>query len=380
MPCISFRGFAPAFRVGAIALTTCFLFAFALALPAAAEDGEFDNLCAMGLATGQVVETDCSINWTNPAGKTYCFGSEGSKTAFLENPDENLEKAKEFFIAKDLAANGAEEGAAVGMGEHDAMGHQASPMSAKPQTLSKEFTEEDVNQAVKQVMDARSEDGVFQFHDPRINQDLDLVFEKTRIVRGMAGYGWFANLIFHDEAEPKKQYALDFWFKPEGEKLKLMDIRVQKGPKRDGDGWIMVTRLPVAWWWLPVSEHPGETEVIRAWHVMSAVHNYIADHKEKGGALMVENEETGQSVPLEFVEIHQPVRRLKKDGEYFICTDFRKKGTQNEYYDIDFWVDDKTGELKVNKIKMHKVPVEEDGIWQQKMLYDFKDMDFDITN
>ena len=57
--------------------------------------------------------------------------------------------------------------------------------------------------------------------------------------------------------EAKKQYAIDFWFKPEGDQLKLMDIRVQKGPKQEGDGWIMVTRMPVAWWWLPVQEHPA---------------------------------------------------------------------------------------------------------------------------
>ena len=53
----------------------------------------------------------------------------------------------------------------------------------------------------------------------------------------MEGYGWFANVIFHDKDKPKKQYAIDFWFKPDGQELKLMDIRVQKGPKRDGDSY-----------------------------------------------------------------------------------------------------------------------------------------------
>ncbi len=95
----------------------------------------------------------------------------------------------------------------------------------------------------------------------------------------MEGYGWFANAIFHDKDTPKKQYAIDFWFKPDGDKLTLMDIRVQKGPKQDGDGYYMITRMPVAWWWLPVQEHPGDMEVRRAWHVMSAIHNYIADEQ-----------------------------------------------------------------------------------------------------
>ena len=97
----------------------------------------------------------------------------------------------------------------------------------------------------------RSKDGAFVFHDPKLDADLNLVFEQIKIVRGMEGYGWFANAIFHDKDVPKKQYAIDFWLKPEGDKLTLMDIRVQKGPKQDGDSYYMVTRMPVAWWWLP---------------------------------------------------------------------------------------------------------------------------------
>jgi hypothetical protein len=89
---------------------------------------------------------------------------------------------------------------------------------------------------------------------------------------------------------------------------------------------------------------------------------------------------TGDTVPLEFVEIHQPVRHLKKDGEYFVCTDFRKPGSQDEYYDIDFWVNQKTGKLEVDNVKMHKVPVQEDGIWTQVPRYTFDGMDFEETN
>ena len=174
-----------------------------------------------------------------------------------------------------------------------------------------------MNQAVDKVIADRSKDGAFVFHDPKLDADLNLIFEKVKIVRGMEGYGWFANVIFHDKDEPKKQYAIDFWFKPEDAGLTLMDIRVQKGPKQDGDGWIMVTRLPVAWWWLPVQEHPGDMEVTRAWQVMSAIHTYIATHKDDKGALELKDDKTGETIPLDFVEIHQPVRHLKKDGALF---------------------------------------------------------------
>jgi hypothetical protein len=249
-----------------------------------------------------------------------------------------------------------------------------------PAAAAKEFGEEDVKKAVGETITARSKDGTFVFHDPKLDTDLNLVFENVKIVRGMEGYGWFANTIFHDKDEPKKQYAIDFWFKPEGDKLKLMDIRVQKGPKQDGDNWIMVTRMPVAWWWLPVSEHPGDAEITRGWQVMSAIHNYIATHKDEQGNLGVKDEKTGGTVPLQFVEIHQPVRHLKKEGQFFVCTDFRKPGSKDEYYDIDFWVEQKSGKLEVKDVKMHKVPVQEDGIWTQVPLYTFDGLDFDVTN
>ncbi|MGH6803611.1 MAG: hypothetical protein ACREC3_09620, partial [Methyloceanibacter sp.] len=307
-------------RAAAIAAALC----LGAAIPAqAAEDGqamtaapvkgEFDDQCAMGLASGQNVKTDCSVNWTDEDGHVYCFSSEASKESFLKDPAGNLKKAQDFVSSKKAAAT---------------MG-------------SKDFTEEDVKKRVDEVIAERSKDGAFVYRDAKLDTDLNLVFEQVKGTRGMEGYGWFANTIFHDQSEPKKQYALDFWFKPEGDKLTLMDIRVQKGPKRDGDGWMMVSRLPVAWWWLPVSEHPGDAEIVRGWHVMSAIHNYIATHKDESGNLAVKDDKTGETIPLEFIEMHQPIRHLKKEGQYFACTDFRKPGSKDEYYDIDFWLDDK---------------------------------------
>jgi hypothetical protein len=362
------RHFAGFVSAAAIAVALCFGVAgSALAedkapamspMPAAtnAAKGEFDDKCAMGMAEGQTVKTDCSVNWTGPDGKVYCFSTEDSKTAFLKNPDANIQKAREFYTT------------------------QATEAANPAATGTKTFTEDDVNAEVKKVIDARSKDGAFVFHDPKLDIDLNLIFDQIKVVRGMTGYGWFANIIFHDKDEPKKQYAIDFWFKPDGSALKLMDIRVQKGPKQDGDSYYMVTRSPVAWWWLPVSEHPGDAEITRGWQVMGAIHAYIATHKDKDGHLDIKDDKTGESLPLDFVEIHQPVRHLKKDGEYFVCTDFRKPGSKDEYYDIDFWVNQKTGKLEVDNVKVHKVPVQEDGIWTQVPRYTFEGLDFDETN
>jgi YHS domain-containing protein len=381
---ISDRGFASVARSTAVATALCFAAAAPLmaadqpptntpamtpAPVAAAPKGEFDNSCAMGLASGQVVKTDCSVNWTAPDGKVYCFSREASKEAFLKNPSENIQKAKEFFLAKDLAEDNAAAAAPAA----------AAPAAAASTGPAKDFTEDDVNAAVKKTVDARSKDGAFVFHDPKLDADLNLIFEQIKIVRGMEGYGWFANAIFHDKDEAKKQYAIDFWFKPEGQELKLMDIRVQKGPKQEGDSWTMVTRMPVAWWWLPVQEHPGSMEVTRAWQVMSAIHSYVATHKDKDGHLDIKDDKTGETLPLDFVEIHQPVRHLKKEGQYFACTDFRKPGSKDEYYDIDFWVDQKSGKLEVKDVKVHKVPVQEDGVWTQVPRYTFEGMDIEDT-
>ena len=314
--------------------------------------GEFDDSCAMGLADGQSVKTDCTVHWIDDDdGKVYCFSSENSKAAFLKDPKGNIARAKKFL----------------------------EQQKAKAASGEKIWGEEDVNARVQEVVNERSKDGAFIFHDPKLDTDLNLIFENIKAVRGMEGYGWFANAIFHEKEEPKKQYAIDFWFKPEGDQLTLMDIRVQKGPKRDGDGYFMITRLPVAWWWLPVQEHPGSIEGARAWHVLAAIHDYILKNKDEDGNITVKDEKTGEDIKLQFVEMHRPVRRLKGEGKYFACTDFRKPGSKDEYYDLDFWVDEENGELKVGQLKVHKVPVQEDGIWTQVDRYTFESMDFEET-
>ena len=122
------------------AVAAALLLGFAASVPAAAEDaqsspapaaapapsapakGEFDNSCAMGLAEGQTLKTDCSVNWTAPDGKVYCFSSENSKATFLKNAEANIKQAQDFRASKAAAA-----------------------ASGK----TKNFTEEDVNAAVK---------------------------------------------------------------------------------------------------------------------------------------------------------------------------------------------------------------------------------------
>ena len=70
--------------------------ALLFATAANAATGEYDNMCTMGLALGQDVETDCSIN-AEVDGKTYCFGNDTAKTLFMKDPAGNLAKADTYY-------------------------------------------------------------------------------------------------------------------------------------------------------------------------------------------------------------------------------------------------------------------------------------------
>jgi YHS domain-containing protein len=83
------------------ALTVALLFGGAPAAFAETE-GEFDELCTMGLAFGKEIKTDCSINAVID-GRTYCFGNEEAKVVFLKKPEEFLDKAAVFYMSKKQA-------------------------------------------------------------------------------------------------------------------------------------------------------------------------------------------------------------------------------------------------------------------------------------
>lgn len=61
-----------------------------------AAKGEFENLCATGLAMGKEVPTDCSINMVVD-GKTYCFSDDKPKQMFMDDQARMTKKAEENF-------------------------------------------------------------------------------------------------------------------------------------------------------------------------------------------------------------------------------------------------------------------------------------------
>jgi YHS domain-containing protein len=347
--------------LAAIALAVCVLLpgaesAGAAAPAAGAAQPEFGGQCAMGLSEGHSIATDCTITWTAKDGKRYCFSSEDAKKQFLEDPQGNIERALDFSAA----------GAVQATGER---------MDAYKTEEVETFVSREIAETVAH------NGGIFPLVDPVSGTTLKLVYEKIDFTRTLHGYGFFPDVIFHAQDDAQKRYLIDFWVKPGADKLQIVDTRIRKAPKREGTAWTLQTRQPIPWWWIPASEHPGKTEQTRGWEVMSAVEQSVVERRDpKQGTMKVKDPVTGETLELDFVGTHQPVRRLQQDGRFFACTDFRKAGTTDQFYDLDFWVNEHGGKLTVDEIRLHKVPVkQEDGTWVQKSRYNFDDLKFDVV-
>ena len=234
-----------------------------------------------------------------------------------------------------------------------------------------DFSQQDAKAAVQAYIDARvRQQGVFRYKDERADAQLELEQDRIRMVRSIHGYGFFVDVDFHAKGEPTKGYDLDFWLKPAGARLEVVDVRIHKAPKREGDAWKLVTRNPIPWWWIPATEHPGETEEKKSWQVESAVNEYVSAHA-KDGVLVLKDDKTGEERTLDFVEIHRPLRRID-GGSYFACTDFREHDSKDKFYDIDFWLVEKDGKLEVSEARIHKEPKNVDGMWVQVPRYNFE--------
>ena len=318
------------------------------------DKAEFGGLCVMGLAEGKVIKTDCDITWLSDDNKTYCFRSEDAKSVFLKDTIRNIERAKEFYAVNNIAKT------------KDQMGL---------------FSTQDVNAFIDNYIKEKSKanGGSFPLRDAILGRDLKLTYDEIDFTRRLHGYGYFPSVKFHLEGHEDKKYLIDFWVKPENGQLIVMEERIYKAPRRYDGKWTLWMRDPRPWWWIPASEHPGETEEKKAWEVISAIETNVLEQAFKNkGEYILTDDKTGEKINLEFVGVHQPVRRLKEDGRYFACTDFRKHGSSSEYYDIDFWLNEDDGSISVGDVRIHKVPEMKDGGFVQIDRYNFDDLDADI--
>lgn len=89
--------------------------------------------------------------------------------------------------------------------------------------------------------------------------------------------------------------------------------------------------------------------------IKATMAKHIQANVNKDGVFRMRDDKTGEILTLKFVQIHDPVRQIGSDI-YFACTDFHVVGIPDKIYDLDFWMNDKTGELKVYESKVHKEP------------------------
>ncbi len=318
--------------------------------PPPAPSVQFGGQCAQGLSEGRHIMTNCALTWSDKDGKTYCFNNEAARKSFLENPSANLQKARDFIAA--------------------------SSVESTEQAMEK-FDSGDAETVVKGLIEqqAQAHGGVFPLEDPLNGAQLKLIFDGIDFTRTIDGYGFFPDVKFHAQGEEQKRYLIDFWVAPANGQLKVQEVRIYKEPVQSEGAWALTARSPIPWWWIPASEHPGHVANKRGWEVMSAVEQgALSEAAKNNGVFHLKDDKTGKVLDLEFIDTHQPIRQLDDNGHYFACTDFRAVGTQDQIYDIDFWITDHDGTMTIEQTKVHKVPTLKDGKWIQVPRYEWKDL------
>lgn len=105
----------------------------------------------------------------------------------------------------------------------------------------------------------------------------------------------------------------------------------------------------------PAVEADPVSRVFYVQDIKAAVTRHIEGAVDPQGVFLMRDDKTGETLPLKFVQVHDPVRQIGSDV-YFACTDFHVLGKPEKLYDIDFWMREDTGELKVYESKVHKEP------------------------
>ena len=100
---------------------------------------------------------------------------------------------------------------------------------------------------------------------------------------------------------------------------------------------------------------PEEQRTYYVDDIKATMKNHIEATADAQGVFHILDNKTGEKLELKFVRIHDPVRQIGSDI-YFACTDFHVVGQPEKLYDLDFWMNDKTGELSVYLSKIHKEP------------------------
>ena len=107
----------------------------------------------------------------------------------------------------------------------------------------------------------------------------------------------------------------------------------------------------------PTAEASSQSLAVKFYveDIKSTMEAYVASKIDADDIFYLKDDRTGENLALKFVMVHDPVRQIRGDI-YFACTDFHVQGDPEKIYDIDFWMDGSSGELKVYDTKVHKEP------------------------
>lgn len=122
------------------------------------------------------------------------------------------------------------------------------------------------------------------------------------------------------------------------------------------------------------TESEAQTKRYSAEEIKAAMREHIQHRTQEGvpDVFEIVDIRTGDTLLLNFVKIHDPVRNLG-GNRYFACTDFHTVGQPDKLYDLDFWLMPLDGELVVYQENIHKLPAREDGEWEKQPRYTFID-------
>ena len=134
---------------------------------------EFGGQCTEGLAEGQHVKTQCTTTWTDKDGKTYCFSNDDAKKSFLQNPADNLQRARSFAAASNVEST---------------------------EKAMQDYTGTDAEVVVKDLINTqlKANNGLFPFDDSLNGNHLKLAYDDVDFTRTIDGYGFFPDVKFHD--------------------------------------------------------------------------------------------------------------------------------------------------------------------------------------
>ena len=106
---------------------------------------------------------------------------------------------------------------------------------------------------------------------------------------------------------------------------------------------------------LQASEEQTSETIFYAEDIKEAMNRHLVETVNQEGIFDIYDEITEEDLELVFLRIHDPVRQIGEDV-YFACTDFKVKNNEEKVYDIDFWLREENGYLKVFQTKIHKEP------------------------